>query len=136
MILFSRIGEVIVMARQELRTIGAHLPKVSQMPHCSDLMTAPESSVLMPDGVIRYLWICDSCGETLVTHCSNAAADNRRVSLSRQWAPHEDNQLRSPIVAGKRPAEVAARLHRSVGAVYARAHRFRLSFKRVQQRYR
>jgi hypothetical protein len=74
--------------------------------------------------------------ETLVTHCSNAATDNRRVSLSRQWAPAEDNQLRSLIVAGERPAEIAVRLRRSVGAVYARAHRFRLSFKRVQQRQR
>ena len=127
------------MPGQELRMSGAHWPKVSQMPRCAvccDLMTAPESSVLMPDGVVSYLWICDSCGETLVTHCSNAATNNRRVSLSRQWAPNEDNQLRSLIVAGERPAEIAVRLRRSIGSVYARAHRFRLSFKRVQQRPR
>jgi hypothetical protein len=64
------------------------------------------------------------------------ATDNRRVSLSRQWAPEEDNQLRSLIVAGERPAEIAIRLRGSIVAVYARAHRFRLSFKRVQQRPR
>jgi hypothetical protein len=135
----SRNWGAIVMPGRELRARGAHWPKVSQMPHCGmcfDLMTAPESSVLMADGVVSYLWICDSCGQTLVTHCSNAATNNRRVSLSRQWAPNEDNQLRSLIVAGERPAEISVRLRRSIGAVYARAHRFRLSFKRVQQRPR
>jgi hypothetical protein len=23
----------------------------------------------MPDGVVSYLWSCESCGETVVTHC-------------------------------------------------------------------
>ena len=135
----SRIGEAIVMPGQELRMSGAHWPRVSQMPHCAkcfDSMTAPECSVLTPDGVVSYLWICDSCGETLVTRCTNAATDNRRVSLPRQWTPEQDDQLRSLIVAGGRPAEIAVKLRRSIAAVYARAHRFRLSFKRVQQRPR
>jgi DNA-directed RNA polymerase specialized sigma24 family protein len=55
-------------------------------------------------------------------------------SVARQWTPKEDEQLRSLIVGGRTPAEIAIKLRRSVGAVYARAHRFRLSFKRVKAR--
>jgi hypothetical protein len=70
------------MPEQEMRMSGADWPKASQMPRCTmcfDLMTAPESSVLMPDGVVSYLWSCDSCGETVVTHCP---------SQPRYTAPH------------------------------------------------
>ena len=46
------------MPGQEMRMSGADWPKASQMPRCTmcfDLMTAPESSVLMPDGVTLEL---------------------------------------------------------------------------------
>jgi len=55
-----------------------------------------------------------------------------RASLSRSWAPHDDEQLKSVIVARRAPAEIAMKLGRSTGAVYARAHRFRLSFEWVK----
>jgi hypothetical protein len=54
-----------------------------------------------------------------------------RSSLSRLWTPEDDERLKSMILAGRTPAEIAIKLRRSVAAVYARAHRFRLSFKRV-----
>jgi hypothetical protein len=71
------------MPGQEMRLSAMHWPKVSQLPHCAmcfESMTAPESSVLMPDGVVSYLWICDSCGETLVTQCSTQARHERLTS--------------------------------------------------------
>lgn len=52
---------------------------------------------------------------------------------SRAWTPEEDERLKSLIVESRTPAEIALKLQRSVGAVYARAHRFRLSFKRVRK---
>jgi hypothetical protein len=30
-------------------------------------MIAPESSALMPGGIVGYLWICEECAETVVT---------------------------------------------------------------------
>jgi hypothetical protein len=38
------------------------------------------------------------------------------------------------VVAGRAPPEIALKLRRSVAAVYARAARFRLSFKLVNVR--
>jgi hypothetical protein len=29
----------------------------------------------MPDGIVSYLWSCDSCGETVVTHCPSQPRD-------------------------------------------------------------
>jgi hypothetical protein len=60
------------MPGQDIRMSGTHWPKASQMPRCAkcfESMTAPESSALMPDGVVSYLWSCDSCGESVVTYC-------------------------------------------------------------------
>jgi hypothetical protein len=55
-----------------------------------------------------------------------------RSFLSRLWTPEEDEQMRSMLMAGRAPAEIAIELRRSTWAVYARARSFRLSFKRVK----
>jgi hypothetical protein len=52
------------------------------------------------------------------------------------WTPREDEQLKLMIMAGRPPAEIAVKLRRSVPAVYARAHYFRLLFKWIQRRPR
>jgi hypothetical protein len=59
-----------------------------------------------------------------------------RTPLVNRWTREEDNQLKSMIVAGRTPAEVAVKLSRSVAAVHARAYQFGLSFKRIQLRPR
>ncbi len=50
------------------------------------------------------------------------------------WTPEDEERLRSMIVAGERPAEIAIKLKRSVSAVYARAYILRLPFKRLRRR--
>jgi hypothetical protein len=64
------LGKAIIMPGQKIDTSGARRPRASQMPRCAkcfDPMTAPESSVLLPSGVVSYLWCCDFCAETVVT---------------------------------------------------------------------
>jgi hypothetical protein len=46
------------------------------------------------------------------------------------WTPEEEERLRSLISERLRPHEIAVKLHRTVDAVYKRAHKLRLSFKR------
>jgi hypothetical protein len=41
--------------------------RMPRCPSCSDLMVAPEASVLGPDGDVSHLWTCDSCGQGFVT---------------------------------------------------------------------
>ena len=48
----------------------------------------------------------------------------RAGSRVSKWTLQEDEQLRSMIVAGRPPAEIAVKLRRSVAAVYARATAF------------
>jgi hypothetical protein len=50
----------------------------------------------------------------------------------KAWTPQEDERLRSLIVAGGRPAEIAVELRRTVPAVRWRASLLRLSFKRLR----
>ena len=53
----------------------SHQPRLSDLPSCtacSDLLVAPEASVLSPEGDVRYLWTCDSCGESLITSTRSA----------------------------------------------------------------
>ena len=52
----------------------------------------------------------------------------------KTWTPQEDERLRSLIVAGGRPAEIAVELHRTIPAVRWRASLLRLSFKRLRTR--
>jgi hypothetical protein len=57
-----------------------------------------------------------------------------RLFPTKPWAPEEDERLKSMIFAGRTAVDVAIKLRRTVGAVYARARVFRLSFKRVKPR--
>jgi hypothetical protein len=46
------------------------LPRASERPTCrvcADTMIAAEASVLTADGVVSYLWACDTCGYGFVT---------------------------------------------------------------------
>jgi hypothetical protein len=53
-------------------------------------------------------------------------------SRTKPWTSKEDERLRSMIIAGQRPPEIAIQLQRSVAAVNARAHKLRLSLKRLK----
>jgi hypothetical protein len=55
-----------------------------------------------------------------------------RSADSRLWTPEDDEQLKSMVIAGRTPAEIATKLKRTTAAVQARARRFRLSFNRVR----
>jgi hypothetical protein len=48
------------------------------------------------------------------------------------WTPAEDDKLKSMAIAGHNAAEIAAALHRSVSAIYARALRFGFSLRQVK----
>jgi hypothetical protein len=52
----------------------------------------------------------------------------------KAWTPQEDERLTSMIVAGRRPAEIAVELRRTIPAVRWRASLLRLSFKRLRTR--
>ena len=52
------------------------------------------------------------------------------VQLKR-WTPQDDEELRSMVLAGRRPIEIAAKLQRSRPAVLKRARILGLSFKLV-----
>jgi hypothetical protein len=58
----------------------------------------------------------------------------RANSRVRRWTPQEDEVLRSMILAGRQPAQVATKLQRSVQSVYARGYVLRLPFKRIKLR--
>jgi len=53
-----------------MKTRPTYRPRLSDLPKCaacSDVLVAPEASVLSPEGDVRYLWTCDSCGQSLIT---------------------------------------------------------------------
>jgi len=52
----------------------------------------------------------------------------------KPWTPQEEKRLRSLIAERLRPHEIAVKLHRSVKAVYNRAQKLGLSFKRPPPR--
>ena len=56
----------------------------------------------------------------------------RAISRIKLWTSKEDERLRSMIIAGKRPPEIATELQRSVLAVNARARKLRLSFRSLK----
>jgi hypothetical protein len=56
----------------------------------------------------------------------------RAGSRTMPWTSKEDERLRSMIIAGQRAPEIAIQLQRSVAAVNARAHKLRLSLKRLK----
>jgi hypothetical protein len=58
----------------------------------------------------------------------------RANSRVRRWTPQEDEVLRTMILAGRQPAQVATKLQRSVQAVYSRGYILRLPFKRIKPR--
>ncbi|HZV04825.1 MAG TPA: hypothetical protein VE999_07055 [Gemmataceae bacterium] len=51
----------------------------------------------------------------------------------KPWTPEEEERLKSLISARLRPHEIAVKLHRTVQAVYRRAHELRMSFKRPEE---
>jgi DNA-binding NarL/FixJ family response regulator len=53
---------------------------------------------------------------------------------TKPWTPEEEEQLRSLIMTGLRPHEIAVKLRRSVSAVRTRAYYLRFSFKRLSRR--
>jgi DNA invertase Pin-like site-specific DNA recombinase len=53
-----------------------------------------------------------------------------KLDYGRPWTPEEEARLRLLISARLRPHEIAVKLHRTVQAVYRRAQKLRLSFKR------
>jgi hypothetical protein len=66
----------------EIQSRAAQWPRARAMPRCSlcsEVMVAPEASVLHSDREVRYLWSCDSCGQSFVTH---AAILLRTVSVA------------------------------------------------------
>jgi hypothetical protein len=48
----------------------------------------------------------------------------------KPWTPEDEERLRSLISERLRAHEIAVKLHRTVPAVYKRAHILRLSFRR------
>ena len=67
-----------MIQHQSVRSQAKHWPRVRDMPRCSlcsDLMVAPEASILQLNGEVGYLWCCDTCGQGFVTRasCSNWA---------------------------------------------------------------
>ena len=52
-------------------------------------------------------------------------------SRLKRWTLEEDERLKSMILAGCPPGNIAFKLHRSISAVYSRAHHLHLSFKRA-----
>jgi hypothetical protein len=48
------------------------------------------------------------------------------------WTPAEDDKLKSMAIAGDSAVEIAAALHRSASAVYARSLRFGFSLRQVK----
>jgi hypothetical protein len=55
-----------------------------------------------------------------------------RGGVLTHWTPQEDEELRLMILAGQRPIEIAAKLHRSKSAVMKRARALGLPFKRIK----
>ena len=49
----------------------------------------------------------------------------------KRWTLEEDERLKSMILAGRPPGDIAFKLNRSISAVYSRAHHLYLSFKRA-----
>jgi hypothetical protein len=52
----------------------------------------------------------------------------------KPWTPEEEERLRLLISERLRPHEIAVKLHRTVEAVYRRAQKLRLSFRRPPPR--
>jgi DNA-directed RNA polymerase specialized sigma24 family protein len=53
-------------------------------------------------------------------------------AMLKAWTPKEDEALRSVVIAGRRPEEIAVKLRRSLGAIRARGFLFaHISFKRL-----
>jgi hypothetical protein len=57
-----------------------------------------------------------------------------KLDYGKPWTPEEEARLRSLISERLRPHEVAVKLHRAVQAVYTRARKLRLSFRRPPSR--
>jgi hypothetical protein len=49
----------------------------------------------------------------------------------KRWTLEEDERLKSMILAGCPPGDIAFKLNRSISAIYSRAHQLHLSFKRA-----
>jgi hypothetical protein len=49
----------------------------------------------------------------------------------KRWTLEEDERLKSMILAGGPPGDIAFKLNRSISAVYSRAHHLHLSFRRA-----
>jgi hypothetical protein len=64
-------ASMITNSRTEIQLrAAAQWPRARNMPRCSicsDLMVAPEASVLKSKGEVCYLWSCDRCGQGFVT---------------------------------------------------------------------
>jgi hypothetical protein len=58
----------------------------------------------------------------------------KRMTNSTRWTADEDDRLKTMAVAGHTAGEIAAALHRSVSAVYARSLRFGFSLRQTKQR--
>jgi hypothetical protein len=50
-----------------------------------------------------------------------------------RWTQAEDDKLKSMAIAGHSADQIAAALHRSVSAVYARSLRFGFSLRQTRQ---
>jgi hypothetical protein len=60
----AAVAEVMATAAPKADRRGSELPTC---PVCADSMVAAEASAYLSDGLISYLWTCDTCGYGFVT---------------------------------------------------------------------